>query len=287
MAANNFRLNGDKLGSQDDLMSLLEGKAPISDKIYYPELLVGSRENNSISGHSFTRVSFKDTKIHRLKFKDCTFTECLFLDTVFDTCEFSNCSFKDCNFHGSRFDTVRIDPDSLKSNFSFVEDANIAAHTFQALYACMKQNHQPEYSRSAKYWYLHALQGLNHYYHKQGRIGPVRFWTRRIAGFLHRWVSGYGQVKSRILTALLVYIALCALVNVILGLEYRASGNDEPMQLTLTDSIYYTFITITTIGFGDIAPAYAGAKILTILESAIGIFLIALGLNVFAGNGSE
>ena len=40
------------------------------------------------------------------------------------------------------------------------------------------------------------------------------------------------------------------------------------------DSIYFTVVTMTTIGYGDIAPATDGGKILTIFASFFGIAMV-------------
>ena len=40
------------------------------------------------------------------------------------------------------------------------------------------------------------------------------------------------------------------------------------------DSIYFTVVTLTTIGYGDIAPVTADGKILTIFASFFGIAMV-------------
>ena len=50
---------------------------------------------------------------------------------------------------------------------------------------------------------------------------------------------------------------------------------------TIVDSLYFSLSTITTLGFGDIFPLSAGAKVAVILESLVGVVFIFIVLNVF------
>jgi voltage-gated potassium channel len=45
-----------------------------------------------------------------------------------------------------------------------------------------------------------------------------------------------------------------------------------PWQRNLDDLIYYSMITLTTVGYGDISPATPLTRFLAYMESGIGIF---------------
>jgi hypothetical protein len=49
----------------------------------------------------------------------------------------------------------------------------------------------------------------------------------------------------------------------------------------ILESIYFSGVTITTTGFGDIAPANAPAQIATLCEAVIGVVFIAVALAVY------
>jgi voltage-gated potassium channel len=49
------------------------------------------------------------------------------------------------------------------------------------------------------------------------------------------------------------------------------------------DYYYYSFISIITIGYGDITPLSAASKSLTILLSIVGQFYMAIGIALFVG----
>lgn len=51
--------------------------------------------------------------------------------------------------------------------------------------------------------------------------------------------------------------------------------------------IYYSIVTITTLGFGDYTPAHAGAQAVTAIEVALGLVLMGLFLNAVGSMKSE
>jgi len=66
---------------------------------------------------------------------------------------------------------------------------------------------------------------------------------------------------------LLCWIALGALINGIL------------MSLSFIDGLYFTVVTIETIGFGDIFPKSPGAKVFAGLHGTIGVLFVALAVS--------
>ena len=50
---------------------------------------------------------------------------------------------------------------------------------------------------------------------------------------------------------------------------------------------YFSFINLTTVGFGDIAPISAQAQAITVLLRILGQFYMAIGVAVFIGKYSN
>ena len=72
---------------------------------------------------------------------------------------------------------------------------------------------------------------------------------------------------------------------------YR-DGNDPGGTVGLVDSIYYTTVTLSTTGYGDIAPISEGARlinafVITPLRIAFLVLLIGTTLEVLASQGRE
>ena len=90
----------------------------------------------------------------------------------------------------------------------------------------------------------------------------------------HRYVS-----VDTLFGAFAVYLA----VGVLFGMTFTAIARTnpsafEPVQRVIDgeSSLYYfSFVTLTSLGYGDIAPVSAGVRILATLEAVIGVMLLA------------
>ena len=60
------------------------------------------------------------------------------------------------------------------------------------------------------------------------------------------------------------------------ALFQRIPGNAAPLLASLHSFIYYSFVCLTTTGFGDIAPVSEGARTLSVLESVVGQLYMAV-----------
>lgn len=96
---------------------------------------------------------------------------------------------------------------------------------------------------------------------------------------LEALVWGYGTKPARILTTTFALIAGYAAL-------YRHMGwpsEHEPYAvLSWTDSIYFSVVTFTTLGFGDISPQTDLLKIVCATEAILGAFIIGLVIAGFS-----
>ena len=91
--------------------------------------------------------------------------------------------------------------------------------------------------------------------------------------------------------------ALAILVGTVLLVyfdrEGYTDGNDPDGKVGLIDSIYYTTVTLSTTGYGDIAPVaphrarLINAFVITPLRIAFLVLLIGTTLEVLASQGRE
>jgi len=106
-------------------------------------------------------------------------------------------------------------------------------------------------------------------------IVGIRFLPESILG---RWLFGYGERPVRVLFAGVLIIFLCGLFysSPYAGLSYRAEAG--PSELSLMDGLYFSTITFTTLGFGDMYPAgeHLLTRCITMAEAVSGACLMAL-----------
>ncbi len=76
---------------------------------------------------------------------------------------------------------------------------------------------------------------------------------------------------------------ICILVEVILfGLLYELVKVDYGPHRTWLSPFYYSLVTITTLGYGDVVPASLGAQIIAMIEVLTGYLMLGGLLSLFA-----
>lgn len=53
--------------------------------------------------------------------------------------------------------------------------------------------------------------------------------------------------------------------------------------INLSDLLYFSYITLTTLGYGEIVPVTAAARSLAIIEAIIGVMYIAIIISRLVG----
>lgn len=93
----------------------------------------------------------------------------------------------------------------------------------------------------------------------------------------------FEQKPKRYAVLYLILIPLYALIFYLLPVCYFHHGEGERGFFSL---LYFSVVTITTLGFGDITPVKTASQMLTASESLIGITLIGLFLNALSHDRS-
>ena len=60
------------------------------------------------------------------------------------------------------------------------------------------------------------------------------------------------------------------------ALFQRPAGHIAPLIASLHSFIYYSFVCLTTTGFGDISPVSEGARSLSVMEAVVGQLYVAI-----------
>jgi len=98
-----------------------------------------------------------------------------------------------------------------------------------------------------------------------------------------RQVLFTGSITSNdIVGAICIYMLLgliWAILYLLLALTTPGAFNGLPQAPWLDNfsaAVYFSFVTITTLGYGDISPALPVARFLVIMEAIVGVFYMAI-----------
>jgi len=115
------------------------------------------------------------------------------------------------------------------------------------------------------------------------RWSTSRAWSKLVDLF-----CGYGEEPQRVIGFSLLLIGLCAAFFYSVGVkgpDGRIGFDTGHSVLTnvehFMDCIYYSIVTFTTLGYGEITPTGGIAKVVAAMEAFSGAFMMALFVAVF------
>ncbi len=276
---NFFKLSDpfEEVGSPDEMFKIMEGDTvSVADILFKPNELFGdpASHRRQIKKKEFVNVSFTRTIIRHVDFYDCVFRQCLFVGSRIEECEFHDCRFVDCNTHKIEFKGVYIDPVAFNDCLSPDEHQNIGTHLYQRLMNNSKDENQPAFGRLASFnfnrWMSYQLTYEAKKTWQSSKVKSV--WLQLTSLGRKLWgVWGAGVRLRRFMTCFLVVILLFSLLNfslrTVMGL---------PEVDSFVDAMYFTVITLTTIGYGEITPDETWGKVIIAGQGFFGFFLFAL-----------
>ena len=274
MPANHFKVDGKKIDSFDAFLKE-EQSNTWKNLHYYPEHFGPvSRNHYVFRQKEFVEISFKDSDLVKVKFIRCKFVRCLFIGAKASQCEFVDCYFESTNTLKWEINSSLIDPEQFDKNFDLVNDTNIAIDLYHSLYKCSVEEHQPEYAVESLYRMREAE--FKHLDSKLNRktIKKWDYYQTKSISFLYREISGYGLRPSRIAR----FAAVVTFIFTILNWGFSSSMFDTCKFDGFVDAIYFTVITMTTLGFGDITPVTSIGKIFVSIQAVVGFSVVTVAL---------
>jgi hypothetical protein len=272
MAANIFKIIGERVETFDEFMRL-EKENKWSDLLYYSdEFNSGSEKYITFDNKLFNSISFKDTVFYKVRFIRCKFEGCIFMGATFNECEFIDCVFKNTNANKIKVNSCLIDPKCFDENFDLKSDTNIAVNVYQSLYKNASREYQSEHALYSLYKMKNA-----EYHHLSSRldrgiITKAQYYKKRMFYCVHDFISGYGLKTLKVLRLLIIFIIAFSSVNYFFSESIFKDGVD----FTIINSIYFTCVTMTTLGYGDITPYTDFGKILVTLQALFGFIVLSL-----------
>ena len=231
----------------------------------------------------FRDCAFENVAISHVVFKETTFTNCAFRDclmvgTEFADCEFHTCSFENCNSYKFRLRNVYLDPSSFSLAKTYRRSAsNIGVELFQKLYDNSMDSHQTNFAAIAdverRRWRRHQWK-----YDIKKRNAPK---AKTLWNISTNWIfdvtAKYGYGPFRFLCASgLIFLAIGWLAHLFWNLMGIVKEGAIIPNASMSDSLYYSMLLMTTLGFSDLLPASTFGKFYVIFCAIFGISWMAL-----------
>lgn len=214
----------------------------------------------------------------RINFIRCEFYRCLFIGASFKDCQFIDCRFVETNTSKLRVYRTFLDPRDFDQNFDLIGDTNIAIGLYHALYKNASEEHQPEHAIESLYRMKRAETAHLDSQRNRDRITRRQYLTQKSAHWLYNFVSGYGFRPARVVRLLLLVIGVFSILN----FTFDTCIIGPTKNLSVIDSIYFTVVTITTLGFGDITPLTQIGRLFVTFQALAGFVVISLFLAAVA-----
>lgn len=238
----------------------------------------------------FTYAILHDTVLTRADCRGATFTSALLYETVLtDTRINSQTTFYDPE--ATFYDSITFRPAVVyEENPLTSEDLPGDIHPLKAaewVYRRLEKLHEENaLSEDARYFHISKEEAQRKYQWESGE------YIRSAVSKLQWHVTGHGESIRRIFGSAAILILICGgLYPFAGGFESSSTGAAYRFHLpptefsrtaildgiaTFLQSIYFSVITFTTIGYGDLYPTGAWSKVLVGFESLSGAILIAL-----------
>ena len=214
---------------------------------------VGARLTNcSWSEARFDRALFGGAVLEGGRFRGADLSSAEFVHANLSGCDLEEATLDRTNFHladlhGCRFSQVK---DYKTANWIGVNVLDVDFHG-----AYLVRRHIMDEN------YLHE-------YRRQSRFKAALYWiwwaTSDCGRSLFRWAAWVGAL-------IIIY-----------GIVYRVVDIDFGEHETAFSPMYYSIVTLTTLGYGDVVPASLPAQLLAVSEALFGYIGLGGMLSIFA-----
>ena len=248
------------------------------ENVLFEPASIDEEQKTLFKNKSFKNVSFSKTAFAQMTFTDCTFEDCLFIGSAFLEVQFHRCRFKNCNFYKVSLTKCYFDPNFMEFDAKYRKThANIMTELYHTLLINAKSEFQHRHAEDAEISFREWLILQKDYERRSGKIVPLRYgmeWAISKVGY-HAY--GYGNRPLRFtITSAIALLACSAIIHIlwpVLGMHINGHFIERGSFL---DSLYYTVVVTTTLGFGDVVPTLTGGRLLTSLLSILGIVWFSL-----------
>jgi len=257
--------------------------------------LIGATFQSTVLRHStFENADLRESKFDHVDARDVDLS-----DVNLSGASVHGTDFRDADFTGARFDqavisntrvnrettfggTMEFDRElrDAESSEEYRKRAEAAVWTYREIHRLFIDNALP----------LQAREYYNREKDTRRRLAwKLGHYPQAIKAEASRWVTGYGMNPYRVIGTAAVVIVVCAFLFPLTGGIEETTGDDTArwalgnlsgqlsyIRLVLVKSLYFSTITFTTLGYGDISPVGTTARAVAGIESLLGALLTAL-----------
>ncbi|MES0073609.1 ion channel [Mesorhizobium sp. M0058] len=249
----------------------------VANSWYEPDLLQSPIAPRiwRIRDKHFSNFSLSKTDVKDIEFKNCAFKDCLFIGSTFTNCRFTDCTFTNCNVHRFELRDVFVHPKTFAKCIPSKKYANIGVHLFQELLRNSRMQAQPDYADEAQYMFRRWQRLLNEDELAKVPNGRKPWKVAAIAGaWTFEFFLGSGvRLRNLAGTTIGLLLALTT-IHWMFRRELGLAGTESNIQ-NLCDAFYFTAVTFTTLGYGDITPTTEIGRVVIGLEALLGFVLLA------------
>lgn len=238
--------------------------------LYRPnEWPIEQRKNKSLT---FTNVSFSKTKFQKITFSKCVFEDCLFIGSILDEVEFHRCEFKNCNFYKTRINDCYFDPETVFFDPTYRrKHSNIGVHLYQQIYENSSNTGQYDFEREADIQFRRWKRWQLDHDKETGKISNIKCTIKKLSSVIYEYAAGFGYKPFRFILSTFVVFTALSLINMKILPGYLRHHGEVIHDMTLSDSIFYTYSMLTTLGFSTTVPDTGYAKVIAVSEALLGI----------------
>ena len=275
-----------EMDSQDSFYEHLKRSDHLKFTIFTPDMLTRSDPNfpQKIEGKTFEKVSFSKTKVIGLIFTNCVFRECQFIGATLEGCEFHRCQFVKTNTYKISIVATYLDPLSFSSCLHWRKHQNIGVHLYQALMNNSRDEEQIEFERDAQFLFFRWKRYQDGYTFRKSwsaatkrhdYIHAAKSGSKVLRRLGWEKLFGCGIRISYFLRTLIVTLVLATIYNYTYRIELGLKSGENIIS-TWSEALYFTTVSLTTLGYGDITPTTAFGQISASCQRIVGFALFAL-----------
>ena len=278
--------NATVINSQKEFYDHLDRSDHLKSAVYSPDEL--SRRSadwtERIEGKRFEGVSFSKTRIRGIIFRNCIFVKCQFIASDIEKCEFHGCKFIETNTHKISIRHTYLDPLSFEKCLDRKKHQNLGVHLYQVLMNNCRDEEQIEFERDAQFLFLRWKRYQDEYevgraWAKAKELRERCLVIKAIGKVLRRFawekLFGCGVRLRYFLRTVIATLALATIMNFAFRVELGLCVDGEPIS-TWSEAVYFTTVSLTTLGYGDIVPTTALGRVVASVQSVVGFSLFAL-----------